>query len=174
MKKIPFLIATILLVGMTVCAQTTMKEYKAGHVFFVNLPDYMTKTTNLNDAASIQFINNVKDIAGYIIFDTKEELELVNMKFSNATEFYETFIKDFLVKQKNRKVSEPQIKSMNGNNYVESDVTYLDKESKMEIYFYIGIVETKNSFYKLLCYGGIDSKEKYRSDFQAILYSLKE
>jgi len=174
MKKIAFLIATILLAGMTVCAQTTMKEHKAGHVFYVNLPDYMTKTTDLNDAASIQFINKIKDIAGYIIFDTKEELELVNMKFSNATEFYETFIKDFLVKQKSRKVSEPQIKCMNGNTYVESDVTYLDKESKMEIYFYVGIVETKNSFYKLLCYGGIDSKEKYRSDFQAILYSLKD
>ena len=174
MRKITFLIATILLVGMTVCAQTTMKEYKAGHVFYVSLPDYMTKTTDLNDAASIQFINNIKDIAGYIIFDTKEELELVNLKFSNATEFYETFIKDFLVKQKSRKVSEPQIKSMNGNNYVESDVTYFDKDSKMEIYFYIGIVETKNSFYKLLCYGGIDSKEKYKNDFQAILYSLKD
>lgn len=174
MNKISFLLVTILLTSMTVCAQTTMKEHKAGHVFYVSLPDYMTKATDLNDAASIQFQNTVKDIYGYVIYDTKEELELVNMKFSNATEFYETFIKDFLAKQKSRKVSEPQINNINGNSYVESDVTYYDKDSKLEIYFYVGIVETKNAFYKLLCYGGIESKEKYKKDFQAILYSLRD
>lgn len=172
--RIQILFMTVLIFSLTTNAQTTMKNYKAGHAFDVSLPDYMTETTGINDVATIQFNNTVKDIGGYIIVDTKKELELVQMKFSSAQEFYENFIVDFLVKQKNRTISEPKVHSIEGLNYVECDASFYSKESKIEIYYYVGIVETKNAYYKLLCYGGIDSKEKYKADFQKILYSIKD
>lgn len=173
-QKIIFLTTVFFFLTSTIIAQTTMKEYKAGHIFDVSLPDYMTKTTGLNDDASIQFNNTVKDIAGLIIFDTKQELELLNMKFSNVNEFYEIFIKDFLTKQKNRTISQPSYQTIGNNNYIECDASYYDKDSKLDIYYYVGIIETKNAYYKLLCFGGIDSKDKYKSDFQKILYSIKD
>ncbi|MBP1617974.1 MAG: hypothetical protein H6Q14_1801 [Bacteroidetes bacterium] len=172
--KIAILTTTLFFITSTIFAQTVMKEYKAGHVFDVSLPDYMSKTTGLNDAASIQFKNSVKDIAGFIIFDTKEELEFANMKFSSVNEFYDLFIKDFLEGQKSREISQPTVHTLGQNKYVECDASYFDEESKLSIYYYVGIVETKNAYYKLLCYGGMDSKEKYKADFQKILYSIKD
>ena len=174
LRRIQILFMTVLIFSLTSNAQTTMKNYKAGHSFDVSLPDYMTETTGINDVATIQFNNTVKDIGGYIIVDTKRELELVQMKFSSAQEFYENFIVDFLVKQKNRTISEPKVHSIEGLNYVECDASFYSKESKIDIYYYVGIVETKNAYYKFLCYGGIDSKEKYKADFQKILYSIKD
>jgi hypothetical protein len=173
-RTIAILTTALVLVTTTTFAQTTMKEYKAGHVFNVSLPDYMTKTTGLNDDATIQFNNTIKDIAGFIIYDTKDELELVQMKFSSVNEFYDVFVKDFLKGQKKRTISQPIYQTVGDNKYVECEASYYSKESKIDIYYYVGIVETKNAYYKLLCFGGMDSKEKYKADFQKILYSIKD
>ena len=174
LRRIQITFMAVLFFSLTMFAQTNMKNYKAGHTFEVSIPDYMTKTTGLNDAATFQFRNSVKDIAGFIIFDTKADLELVELKYTNAQEFYDEFIKDFLAKQKNRNISEPKIQTVGDNNYVECDASCYSKESKTDIYYFVGVVETKNAFYKLLCFGGIDNKEKYKADFQKILYSIKD
>ena len=159
---------------MSLSAQTATKEHKAGHQFYVSLPEYMSKTTGLNSAAAIQFRNSVKDIAGFIIFDTKEELQIAEMTFSSINEFYENFIVDFLTSEKKRKVSEIESKSIGETNFVEVDASYYDKDLKTEIYYFVGIAETKNSFYKVLCFSSLASKDKFKADFQQILYSIKD
>ena len=172
-RTITILTTTLVLFTTTTFAQTTMKEYKAGHIFYVSLPDYMSRTTGQNDAAVIQFKNTVKDIAGFIIEDDKEELEIASMKFSSINDFYDDFIKDFLKKEKKRNISQPVYQTIGENKFVECDATYYDKDSKMELYYFVGIVETKSSFYKVFCYGSLECKDKYKADFQKILYSIK-
>jgi len=173
-SKIAILTTTLVLITSTTFAQKTMKEYKAGHVFYVSLPDYMSKTSGQNDDAVIQFKNTIKDIAGFIIEDNKEELSLVDMKFSSINDFYDNFIKTFLIKQKNRKISEPVSQTIGDNKFIEIDATYFDKDAKMDIYYFVGIVETKDAFYKVYCYGNLEAKDKYKADFQKILYSIKD
>jgi hypothetical protein len=155
-------------------AQSSFKEFKAGHEFYVSLPDYMNKTVGINSAASIQFKNSVKDIAGFIIEDNKEELSLAEMHYASLNEFYDDFIKDFLKDEDKRHISEPVYQKKGQTNYVESDATYYDKESNIDIYYFVGIVETKTAFYKILCYGGIESKDKYKKDFENIMVSLRD
>ena len=73
MNKTLTILTTILI--STMCfSQTAFKEEKAGHIFYVSLPDYMSKTIGLNTSATIQFKNTIKDVAGFIIEDNKEEL----------------------------------------------------------------------------------------------------
>jgi hypothetical protein len=79
-KKISIFTMTMVLMTTTTFAQTELKEYKAGHTFNVSLPDYMTKTAGINSASAIQYKSAVKDVYGFVIFDTKEELGLVEMK----------------------------------------------------------------------------------------------
>ncbi len=173
-RTIAILTTSLVLFTTTTFAQTSMKEYKAGHVFYVNLPDYMSKTTGLNDAAVIQFKNAVKDIAGFVIEDNKEELEIAEMKYSSINDFYDDFIKGFLEGEKKRNISQPVYQTIGENKFVECDATCYSKDSKLDIYYFVGIVETKDAFYKVLCYGGLESKDKYKADFQKILYSLKD
>ena len=164
-----FLLLTVLALG-----QTSMKEYKAGHVFYVSLPTYMTKTTGMNDAATIQFKNTAKDVAGFIIEDNKEDLELSEMVFSSIDDFYATFIKDFLSDKKNRKISQPSSQTIGDVKFMECDESYYDKESKLDLNYFVGIAETKDAFYKLICFSSVEDKDKFKADFQKILYSIRD
>ena len=173
MNKTLTILTTILI--STMCfSQTAFKEEKAGHIFYVSLPDYMSKTIGLNTSATIQFKNTIKDVAGFIIEDNKEELKLAEMNYSYLNEFYDDFIKDFLMDEDKRKISKPQIKNVGKLNFIESDASYYDKDSKLEIYYFIGIAETSSDYYKVLCWSTLENKEKFKSDFQKILYSIKD
>ena len=175
MKRLfAILTTTLVLMTMSVFAQSTLKEYKVGHVIYVSLPDYMSKTVGLNSAAMLQYKSTVKDVYGYIIEDNKEELKLAELNYESINEFYEDFIKDFVKDEDKRKVSKPQYRKKGEINFVECDVTYYDKEAKSEIYFFVGIVETNYSYYKILSWSTAENKEKYKADFQKILYSFKD
>lgn len=167
-------VTTFLLFTCSIFAQTTLKEYKAGHVFNISLPDYMSKTSGLNNASAIQYKSTVKDVYGFVVFDTKEELSIIEMNYSSITEFYEDFIKDFLKDEKKRIVSNPLSQKKGEINFIESDVSYYDKDAKAEIYYLVGIVETKTSFYKVLSWSTLENKNKFKADFQKILYSIND
>jgi hypothetical protein len=173
-KKTILSLVLIVLTTATSIAQNALKEYKAGHVFYVSLPDYMTKTVELNSAAVIQYKSQVKDVYGFIIEDNKEELALAEFNYTSINEFYEDFIKDFVVDQDKRVVSKPLSKKLGAINFIESDVTYFDKEAGMDIYYLVGIVETKDAFYKVLSWSAEKNKEQFKADFQKIIYSLRD
>jgi hypothetical protein len=155
-------------------SQTTFKEVKAGHVFNISLPDYMSKTIGLNNSATIQFKSVVKDVYGFIIEDFKEDLKLVEMNYGNVSEFYDDFVKDFLTGEKNRKVMKPVTKTIGQMNFVESGISYYDKEAKADIYYYIGIAESSTTFYKVLCWTSLEAKDKFLGDLQTMLFSIKD
>jgi hypothetical protein len=173
-KVITLFVITLVLSGTAAFAQTTVKEFKAGHEFYISLPSYMTRTMSLNSSAAYQWKSTVKDVYGFVIEDNKEELEIAEMTFTSLKEFYENFIGDFLKGQPRRKVSPPLYTEKGDVKYVECDVTYYDKDAKSEIYYLVGIVETKDSYYKILSWSSGESKEKFKADFQKIIYSLKD
>ena len=174
MQKTITLFFTLILIATASFAQTSLKEHQVGHVFYVSLPDYMGRTMGLNSASVLQYKNSVKDVYGFIIEDNKQELELADMKFSSISEFYEQFIGKFVKDEEKRVVSDPIYKKAGAINYAECDVTYYDKDAATDIYYLVGIVETKSSFYKVLSWSTADNKEKFKGDFQKIIYSLKD
>ncbi|WP_051189500.1 hypothetical protein [Daejeonella oryzae] len=165
---------TLMILSKGVFAQSQSVEYKAGHSFNISLPDYMSKTSGLNSAATIQYKNAVKDVYGFVIFDTKEELSLVDMNFASIDEFYEEFIKDFLKDQKNRQISKPESKTIGEYKFIQSDASYYDEDVKGDIYYLVGVVETKKTYYKVLSWVLAENKNKFKEDFQKILYSIRD
>jgi hypothetical protein len=173
-KTVTIFTTALILLATTAFAQNTFKEFKAGHIFYVSLPDYMARTTGLNSASTIQFKSNIKDVYGFIIEDSKEELKLAELNYTSLNEFYEDFIKDFLKDEDKRKVSNPSSKKVGDINFIESDASYYDKEAQVEIYYFVGIAETSSTYYKVLCWGTLENKDKFKADFQKILYSIKD
>ncbi|MBK9249604.1 MAG: hypothetical protein IPM69_16175 [Ignavibacteria bacterium] len=103
MKNTATAIAMIMtFITMPVLSQTAVKEHKVGHIFYVSLPEYMSKTTGLNSSAAIQFKSTVKDVAGFVIEDNKEELRLAEMTYTSTKEFFDEFMKDFLKDEENK------------------------------------------------------------------------
>ena len=174
MKKTIAIFAVILFTAFASFGQTSSKEIKVGRIFYITLPAYMTKTVGLNDAAAIQFKNTIKDVYGFVVEDTKEEMKMVEISFATINEFYDNFIKDFLKDEEKRKVSAIDTKKKGEINFVESDVTYYDKNSKSDICYFVGIAETKTSFYKVLTWCALENKAKYKADFQKMLYSIRD
>jgi hypothetical protein len=172
--RITFALALMLLLANFTFAQSNLVPYKAGHVFDISLPEYMSKTFGLNNSASIQYKSVVKDVYGFVILDTKEELKLAEMTFVSVNDFYDNFIKDFLKDEKKRRVSRVVYQTIGDVNFAESDASYYDNSAKTEIYYLVGIVETKNAFYKVLSWCAGENKDKFKADFQKILYSVKD
>jgi hypothetical protein len=57
---------------------------------------------------------------------------------------------------------------------VECDASYYDEEIKAEIYYLAGVVETKSAYYKVISWSSVENKDKFKPDFQKILYSIKD
>ena len=173
--KIKFIAALVLTLSLlNAPAQTTMKQYTVGHPFTISLPDYMSRTSGVNESAEIEYKNTVKDVYGFVIVDDKEIMKLAEISFVNIREFYDEFIKGFIEGEEKVKQSAPIASEKDGLKFMEADVSYYDKNAKAEIYYLIGIVETKTAFYKVLSYCALENKAKFKEDFKKILYSLRD
>ncbi|MFC5283682.1 hypothetical protein [Pedobacter alpinus] len=146
----------------------TVEEFK------ISLPYYMSKTGGLNNNAAIQFRNMVRDISGYVIKEEKTVKLFDDPSNKSINDVYDEFIKDFLASKEERKITSP-INSTNGTaKFLCTDLTYLDDETMIYYYHFIGIVETSKSFYKIICSSTLDNKNLYKKDFQKIFNSITD
>ncbi|HXC06762.1 MAG TPA: hypothetical protein VNZ86_18520, partial [Bacteroidia bacterium] len=137
-------------------------------------PDYLSKTAGLNNSASIQYKSVVKDVYGFVIEDNKEEMALVDMKYGSITEFYDDFIKGFTKEMEKANLGTPVSQKKGDVSFTEVDLSYYDSEAKAEIYYLVGIVETKTAYYKILTWCAAENKTTFKADFQKILYSFHD
>nr|WP_294896521.1 hypothetical protein [uncultured Pedobacter sp.] len=172
MKKHPTIILLLICCKVTI-AQTLMDKYKVDN-FTVSLPYYMSKTGGLNNDAVLQFRNMVKDVSGYILTDEKTVKAIDDPANPDINQVYDQFIKVFLADKKERKIASPKISTNGTAKFISTDLTYLDDETMIYYYYFVGIVETKNAFYKVICTSSLDNKNLFKNDFQKIFYSLKD
>ncbi len=154
-------------------SQTLMEKYNV-EGFTVSLPFYMSKTGGLNQDASIQFRNMVRDVSGYIIKEEKTIKLIDDPANQTINQVYDKFLKDFLIDKKERKVSSPNVSTNGTAKFMSSDLTFLDDETMIYYYYFVGIVETNNCFYKVICLSSLDTKTLFKSDFQKIFASVKD
>lgn len=173
-KNILIAASFILMTNSSSFAQTTFNTVKTGHTVSFSVPDYMSRTSGINDASFLQFKSVPKDVYTYMIEDSKVELDIVEMKFTSVMDFYEFFIKDFLISEKKRKVSTPVSLSKDGVNYVQSELTYFDKEADSDIYYNITMAETTGYFYQILSFTSEENSKNVKADLSALGVSLKE
>jgi hypothetical protein len=166
-------IILLLILCKATSAQALMDKYKVED-FTVSLPDYMSKTGGINNDAAIQFRNMVRDVSGYVIKEGKSVKLFDDPANHDINQVYDQFIKDFLIDKKERKISSVSVSTNGEVKFVNTDLTFLDDETMIYYYYFIGIAETKNSFYKVICTSTLDTRNLFKSDFQKIFYSIKD
>jgi hypothetical protein len=132
----------------------------------------MSKTKGLHPQSTIEFKCDEKDLYTIVFVDTKEELRLKGSKVNTLKKNYDNYIASFPVAENDRKTSTPIYTKKGASNFVEFEITFYDKDSKVNFYYFIGIVETTKAFYRVISWATIESKVKYKADFQKTLYSL--
>ena len=169
-KALEILITILVLIPTKTFSQTGIREIQVGQMFNIKLPDYMSKTAGPSSEAAIQY--GSQDTRGYIICYEKEYLHLIELEFSSIKDFYNDFmLKEFFKDEKDKKISKPDFQKNGEVNFVESDVTISNGIDKT--YYLFGGIETKMAYYIVLSYTTAENKNKYKPDFQKILYSIK-
>lgn len=154
--------------------QATFKEHKAGHVFYLSLPDYVQKTMGLNDAASLQFRNDELAVYGIVIVDDKSEMKDFDMSFASLEDYYKDFAGNFLKDLDRRRVGLPVSKTQGSVKFMECDASYYDKELGGELAYLVACAETPTAFFKIICWTTMGNRIKYKEDFRKIIYSLRD
>lgn len=179
MKKTKGVLLTLLSILTLVSAhsQTTFTEQKAGHIYYVSVPDYMTKTISLNDVATMQYLNSVKNAYLVIIDDSKEELEMKGVKFASLKDFHDENIAH-LKEEENEPVESKAVEfEANGNKFYQSDLSVILKEKdapEVKITYLITYVETKRYYYQILCWSLSPDYKNLLPDFKKIAASIKD
>ena len=104
----------------------------------------------------------VKDIAGYIIKEEKSVKLIDDPANPSINQVYDQFLTDFFIAKKERKIASPHVSTTGEAKFMNTDLTYLDDETMIYYYHFIGIVETKNCFYKVICYSSLDDENLYK------------
>jgi hypothetical protein len=164
-------ILAMLVISTGIFAQK-FESKQGGNCFTVDIPDYLTKTFSLNDAASLQYQNVSKEAYVIVIEDDKEQLESLGMKFVSAKDFLTHFMKDFHKDATNRNESTVSEFESNKNQHAQTELTWLD--DSVNFYMLVTCVQTSKHFYKILCWTVAENKEMLKNDFVRISKSLKD
>jgi hypothetical protein len=143
-----------------------------GNCYRLEIPNYMVKTYNLNDVPTLQYNNIVKEAYVIVIEDSKDELQSLSMVFQNAREFLENFTKDYQLETQNRTLSEITEFESNKNQHAQVEMSWSNEDG--HFYMLITTVETKEHFYKILCWTILENKDLLKNDYLTISKSLVE
>jgi hypothetical protein len=163
----------LLFVGIhSVNGQTKFSEKVGGHQFKLSIPDYMVKTYELNDVASLQYQNTTKEAYVIVIEDPKDQLESLGIKFTDAKNFLDEFVKDYKTENDKRSTKNASQFNANGNNCAQLELYWSEEDG--DFFMLITAVESKTHFYKILCWTILEKAPDLKKDFLAIAKSLKD
>jgi len=169
MKKLLFLL--IFLIASNLTAQTFI-ERSGGHCYTLSLPDYFMKTYELNDVATLQYMNFEREAYVIVIEDDKDLLASLELTFASAEEFLKFFVDNYKVEFENRTVSEVEKFTENNNQHAQVEVSW--RENDFDYFMIITAVETKTHFYKVMCWSLQENRNLLIQDYKAISRTLKD
>jgi hypothetical protein len=170
MKKIAVLSAFIFF-ALTGFSQTFSVK-KGGHVYTMEIPDYLAKTYSLNEVATLQYMNSNKEAYVIVIEDSKELLESLGTKFVDSKDFLDNFTSTFHKNDKNRTLGAVSQFTSNNNKHSQVEMTW--ENDGLNFYMIITGVETPTHFYKIMTWTISENKDLLKSDFLRISKSLKD
>lgn len=166
------LILTLLNIAVLQNSFGQLTTQKGGHCYFLDIPDYMVRTFELNDVATLQYMNGGKEAYVVVIEDSKEHLQSTGLKFVNAKDFLESFLKTYHKEAANRKIGKITEFTANNNNLAQAEFTW--KDDKLSYFMITTAVESKSHFYKILTWTIAENKDALKEDFIKIAKSLKD
>ncbi len=158
-------------------SQTKFVEQKAGHIIYMSVPDYMVKTTSLNDVALMQYMNKIKEAYVVVIEDAKEDLEAEGTKYSSLKEFHDSVIESLKSEDPKAQESKPIEFQQNGNKFYQTDLyATLQTEDRKEIKvtYLVTYVESKTHYYQVLCWTLTSSYKDLVGDFKQIASTIRD
>lgn len=149
------------------------------NLYTIELPDILSKATNLNDDATLQYQNLLQELYIIEIHESIDEFEKV-MKDSELDKTYSVdldgytklLLDNFYTSVKPIKDSGIQSSTINS-----MDAKIIEMEAKsgdLEIYYHIAFVKGKKNYYQLMTWTLLNKKEDHKQAMKAMIESFKE
>jgi len=166
---------TIIFIALFISYEIKSQNFlprQGGNCYTVAIPDYLNRTFQLNDVATLQYMNAAKNAYVVIIDDSKAQLSEVGVTFANAKEFLDFFTKDYLLSVENRVLGDVTLFEIGEYNFAQTVISWTEEE--IGFVMLITTLETEGHFYKILCWTTTENKEVLMDDFKKIASSLSE
>lgn len=180
--KIKAAITAIALLLLVSCGDDEKTEtVKIGGKYLLELPSYLTKTKGLNDDASLEYQNAIRELYVVVIDEDKAELQ----KVLDENELYDIYPNDLdgytkLVTENFEKGfsldNPPVSKDIKINGLSAKVMSFEGKVDGIQkmVYYKMAFVEGKNRYYQVMTWTLAERKEKYEPVMQKMIDSFKE
>lgn len=177
LKQLFFLTAFAVFNTIPSFSQTKFVEQKAGHIIYMSLPEYMVKTSELNDVASMQYMNKAKEAYVVVIEDSKEDLEAGGTKYVGLKDFHDSVIESLKSEDPKAQESKPTEFQQNGNKFYQTDLnaTLQTEDGKeIKVTYLVTYVESKTHYYQILCWTLASNYKNLVGDFKKIAETIRD
>ncbi len=180
MKNLYFFIVAIFF--LISCGQPSDKTQKVEieSRYSLDLPDFLTKTSGLNDNASLQYQNLTKEF--YIIV-IDESIEEFNEAIEENEEYLDYYLPDFagysefvydLIIESLYTYESTEWKELKINNLNARQIGINGKISGLDVFYHYTIIEGAKDYYQVLIWTLKDKMEEHKPYMEQIVNSFKE
>lgn len=161
------------------CESETKTVTVKREAYSVDLPDFLSETNMLNEEASLQYQNLLKQFFVVVLDEPKGDLEtalqdsgLDYLYSADLRGYSELVVNNFKEHLKLDSIPDFTETTVNGLKALTLDMTgVVDGEA---VYWKMVYLEGKNNYYQLFVWTIDENKEKYQKDMQAVVDSFKE
>lgn len=178
MRKTYIFILTILLLQS--CGSADEEQLVTiGDKYSLSIPAFLTKVSDLNSDASLQYQHAWKEFYVVVIDETKEEMQQALVE-NDLTDSYENNIKSYSklilggFQESLNNLYQSDLIDTTVNNMPAKLTTLSGTFEGIDFFYSIGIYEGKDRYYQVLVWTLSSKKYSYQSKIEKILYSLKE
>ncbi|MDC9721495.1 MAG: hypothetical protein PSN34_01815 [Urechidicola sp.] len=178
MRKTVIFILTILLFQS--CGSGEEEQLvTVGNKYSLSIPSFLTKVSNLNDDASLQYQHAWKEFYVIAIDESKAEMQKAIIEndledlYKNNIEGYSKLILDGF-KESLSNPYQSEIIDTTINKMPAKLTTLSGTVEGIDAFYSIGIYEGKTSYYQVLAWTLKSKQYSYKTKMNKILYSLAE
>ncbi len=178
MKKIS--LAILVAFTLNSCQTTDADQVVAiDKKFSISLPSYLSKSTDLNPDASLEYQNMVKEFYVIVIEDSKEEMKKsleenqLTGQYSNDINGYANLLMQGFEQKIKISRKDPLVDTV-VNNMPAKHLRISGKVDGIDAYYSVAFVEGKNTYYQVMAWTTAAKEKQYSERMTKIIHSLKE
>lgn len=143
--------------------------------YSLELPSHMSKASNLNEEASLQYQNILKELYVIVIDEPKKEVDgylessYKTTGLASYAQLLHDNFKQALEKPKFSEVQNSQINGLKAQMFSASGIV-----ETYGIYYEMAYIEGNHSYYQVLVWTAEGQKEKYAQQMKDIIATFKE
>lgn len=157
----------------------SVRKVAINDLYSVEIPDILSKATNLNDEASLQYQNLFKELYIIVLDETKESVNEVLSSYDTSDSYQENvrgyanlMIANFATGFDEYKVVEEKETELNGMKCI---LYSIDSESDgIKCYYNMGLFESKSHYYQVHIWTLKEKKDEHLARMDAMMKSFKE